>query len=240
MPSRSKVFQDDDKAFLAWMRANPKGFVLNARRKASHPVCVMHRSGCTHILGVRNSDTGALTEGPVMKVCATNVEALLHYVHTERTGRLALVKRCRSCDPIRSDIRVEPQAEERPQMVAHDRHTVMVPMNVYERNPEAIAVCLAHHGAICRVCAVDFRRRYGAIGDGFMQVHHLRQVGPADTGYVLDPVNDLVPVCPNCHAMLHRGREKPRSVEELRRIMELARKFAYGPNGWVERMEQSG
>ncbi len=73
-----------------------------------------------------------------------------------------------------------------------------------------------------------------------MQVHHLKTLTPKDADYVLDPVNDLVPACPICHAMLHRGRERPRSVEELRTIMELARKRSYGPNGWVERMEEAG
>ena len=33
-------------------------------------------------------------------------------------------------------------------------------------------------------------------------------------GYDVDPINDLMPVCPNCHAMLHR-RTPPFSVEEL-------------------------
>ncbi|MDP0715234.1 hypothetical protein B6J12_12865, partial [Klebsiella pneumoniae] len=38
--------------------------------------------------------------------------------------------------------------------------------------------------------------------------------------YQIDPVNELVPLCPNCHAMIHRGNEaKPLSVEELRAMM---------------------
>jgi 5-methylcytosine-specific restriction protein A len=67
----------------------------------------------------------------------------------------------------------------------------------------------------------------------------LRKLTESDIGYILDPINDMVPVCPNCHIMLHRGREKPRSIEELRRIMEQARVREHGVNGWVERMEQA-
>jgi 5-methylcytosine-specific restriction protein A len=38
--------------------------------------------------------------------------------------------------------------------------------------------------------------------------------------YLLDPVKDLVPVCPNCHAMLHRGiNGRVLTVEELRNVV---------------------
>lgn len=235
------IFQDDDKGFRRWMEDHPTGFVLNLRRKRSHPVSIMHRAGCAHIQGVRNRVGGAgLTGGHSMKACSEQVDDLLQFVAQERNGSRILVKRCKSCDPIRSDIRMEPDAGGTTAASDHERHVVMVPESIYERSAPARATCLAYHGAICRVCAVDFKRRYGALGDGFMQVHHLRTLSPKDADYVLDPVNDMVPVCPNCHAMLHRGRERPRSVEELRTILELARKRSYGPNGWVERMEDAG
>ena len=44
------------------------------------------------------------------------------------------------------------------------------------------------------------------------------------SGYQLDPVADLVPLCPNCHAMVHRGGGpgSPRTVSELRNIISAA------------------
>jgi 5-methylcytosine-specific restriction protein A len=113
-------------------------------------------------------------------------------------------------------------------------------MNAYENNPEARAICIAHHGSRCRVCAMDFKRTYGAIGEGYIQVHHVPPEGGVTDAYVLDPVKDLFPVCANCHAMLHRGREKPRSVEELRRVLEMARKRVLEVDGWPARAEGSG
>jgi hypothetical protein len=235
------IFQDDEAGFQLWMDKHPKGFVLNARRRRTHPTCIIHRSGCSHLRSVRNNpDVGALTGPPVMKVCAPGIDELLQFVMHDRSARMVLVKRCRTCDAIRSDIRVEPVREEREPAMRTERHTTLVPVNVYERNPEAIAICLAHYGAACRVCAMDFRRRYGALGEGFMQVHHLVHLKADTADYVLDPINDLVPVCPNCHAMLHRGTERPRTVEQLRRLLEMARKHHAGNNGWVERMEQEG
>ena len=57
-----------------------------------------------------------------------------------------------------------------------------------------------------RPTVVDFEKRYGAIGKGFIHVHHLRELAEVGKSVVVDPVKDLRPVCPNCHAMLHRQR----------------------------------
>jgi 5-methylcytosine-specific restriction protein A len=235
------IFEDDDSAFLAWMRDNPGSFVLNTRRRRSHPNCVIHRAGCPHLQGIRNApDRGTLTGAPVVKVVSSSVDALMEYVMTERTALRVLVKRCRSCDAIRADVHVEPTGNERFPDFKQDRHTVVVHMNAYENNPEARAICIAHLGSNCRVCAMDFKRSYGAIGEGYIQVHHVLPEGHPQEGYVLDPIRDLVPVCANCHAMLHRGREKARSVDELRRIMELARKRVLGVDAWTARVERNG
>ena len=89
-----------------------------------------------------------------------------------------------------------------------------VQVNVYERDPTARLRCLAKWGCVCVVCQFDFGARYGDLGRGFIHVHHLRPLGEVREGYQLDPVKDLRPVCPNCHAMLHR-RKPALSIYEL-------------------------
>ena len=93
----------------------------------------------------------------------------------------------------------------------------------YETDPRARARCIAEHGTTCQVCGIDFGAVYGDFADGYIHVHHITPVhqAAADGEYELDPINDLVPVCPNCHAMLHRHPDKPCSVETLRRLMEV-------------------
>ena len=93
----------------------------------------------------------------------------------------------------------------------------------YETDPRARAQCIAEHGTTCQVCDIDFGAVYGDFADGYIHVHHITPVhqAAADGEYELDPINDLVPVCPNCHAMLHRHPDKPCSVETLRRLMEM-------------------
>ncbi len=75
--------------------------------------------------------------------------------------------------------------------------------NRYERNRRARQACVDHWGATCSVCEFDFGASYGKLGKNFIHVHHLRELAQIGAEYVVDPVKDLRPVCPNCHAMLH-------------------------------------
>lgn len=88
-------------------------------------------------------------------------------------------------------------------------------VNYYERNQVARAKCIEHYGVQCYVCCFDFERVYGDIGKGFIHVHHLTQLSDISQGYEVDPVSDLRPVCPNCHAMLHK-RNPPYTIDELK------------------------
>ncbi|AVF41516.1 HNH endonuclease [Pandoraea apista] len=85
--------------------------------------------------------------------------------------------------------------------------TRTVIVNQYERNPEARRKCLEHHGYDCVVCGFNFVEKYGERGKDYIHVHHLRPLSQIGKAYIVDPINDLAPVCPNCHAMLHRGPE---------------------------------
>jgi 5-methylcytosine-specific restriction protein A len=91
-----------------------------------------------------------------------------------------------------------------------------VTVNKYERDPRARQACLNHFGYRCCVCDLDFEERYGELGRGFIHVHHLKELSTVGPDYQVDPLGDLRPVCPNCHAMLHKV-SPAMSVEELRR-----------------------
>ncbi|HEY9847125.1 MAG TPA: HNH endonuclease, partial [Candidatus Caenarcaniphilales bacterium] len=96
-----------------------------------------------------------------------------------------------------------------------------VTVNQYERSKKARDACLREHGADCSACGINFEQLYGEIGRGFIHVHHTRPLSRVKGTYQVDPKKDLVPVCPNCHAMLHR-REPAFDVEQLRSEMRAA------------------
>ena len=85
----------------------------------------------------------------------------------------------------------------------------------YERSPINRTLCLATHGYSCKVCGFNFEARYGEIGHEYIQVHHLTPVSLMGDGFIVNPATDLAPVCPNCHAMLHK-KNPPYTIEELK------------------------
>lgn len=98
--------------------------------------------------------------------------------------------------------------------VEGDRLDVL--QSLIERDPKARAACIRVHGTACSVCGFCFAETYGEMGDGFIHVHHLRPL--AEGVREVDPIEDLRPICPNCHAMIHR-RTPPLSIEELSEVL---------------------
>lgn len=90
--------------------------------------------------------------------------------------------------------------------------------NRYERNPLNRKLCLAAKGYDCTICGMNFEKRYGEIGHHFIHVHHIVPVSQIGEGYIIDPLKDLIPVCPNCHAMLHKSNP-PLSPDELKAML---------------------
>jgi predicted HNH restriction endonuclease len=94
----------------------------------------------------------------------------------------------------------------------------------HERNSEAVRLCKELKGVQCVCCEFDFEKFYGPIGEGFTHVHHLHPMSKTNGAYAVDPAKDLVPLCPNCHAMVHRGK-KLLTISELKKQIESARKI---------------
>jgi 5-methylcytosine-specific restriction protein A len=94
-----------------------------------------------------------------------------------------------------------------------------VEVNRYERDRRNRSAALAIHGSACLVCGMDFGRTYGPPADGYIEVHHVVPVSELGSDYVIDPKEDLVPLCPNCHAVAHR-RNPPFTVDEIRGLLQ--------------------
>ncbi|GAB3517538.1 HNH endonuclease [Arthrobacter monumenti] len=95
-------------------------------------------------------------------------------------------------------------------------------VNRYEWDPHAREACINHHGTSCSACGFSFEAVYGDIGKDFIQVHHIVPVSLVGGDYELDPLTDLVPLCPNCHAMAHQRKPVPYTPAELRTLISRA------------------
>jgi 5-methylcytosine-specific restriction protein A len=112
----------------------------------------------------------------------------------------------------------EAVALQNPERLPEGSRTV-VQVNRYERSPINRANCIAMQGDSCKACGFNFASIYGPVGAGFIHVHHVIPVSQLGEGYVIDPAIDLVPLCPNCHAMAHKA-DPPFTVEQLRGILQ--------------------
>ena len=94
-----------------------------------------------------------------------------------------------------------------------------ISVNTYERNRTVRDKCLQHYGTRCAVCAQDMSEIYGPEATGLIHVHHLKPLSEIKEDYQVNPITDLRPVCPNCHAVIHR-RKPPYKIEEVKGFLE--------------------
>lgn len=102
----------------------------------------------------------------------------------------------------------------------------LVSVNVRERSPSARQKCIEAHGTVCTVCRTDLGDIYGEEFSEKIHVHHLKPISEYDGVHDIDPVNDLCPVCPNCHMIIHCRQDKPYSIEEVRAFIASVRSKA--------------
>lgn len=98
--------------------------------------------------------------------------------------------------------------------------TKQILVNSFERNAVARRKCIEYYGLNCQVCNFNFESVFGPIGKDFIHVHHVVDISTIGKEYSVAPIKDLVPVCPNCHNMLHR--KKPAyTINELKQMLQV-------------------
>lgn len=89
-----------------------------------------------------------------------------------------------------------------------------------ERNRTAAKYAKKFHGSRCQACDLDFGERYGEIGKGFIEAHHLRPIAKLEEGIPVkyDVAADFAVLCSNCHRMIHRT-EDPSDLTMFRKLI---------------------
>ena len=83
--------------------------------------------------------------------------------------------------------------------------------------------CLHYNGYRCQGCGYKMSELYGEVAERIIHVHHLKPVSKLPPGYEIDPINELVPLCPNCHTVVH-ARKQPLTIKQLKRALMTPRK----------------
>lgn len=208
------------RAFAANLSADPLGWISQLERVRSAGVAVT--------VYVDQEVLGSNTDLPDLDYRAIEIECV---ARTESKG--AEARRAAALEASRATVSLvlsglELEATEMVEDLS-EGSVVRVEVNKYERNPVARMQCIAHYGSRCWTCDLSFAETYGDLGAGYIHVHHRVLVSSYDgETYVVDPIRDLVPLCPNCHMMIHR-RRPPLEPEELRRILQRPEKESLPP-----------
>ena len=93
-----------------------------------------------------------------------------------------------------------------------------------ERNSTAARYAKKFHGNRCQACDLNFAERYGDIGEGFIEAHHLRPIASLEEGVAVryDVAEDFGVLCSNCHRMIHRYFD-PSDLATFRTIIKNER-----------------
>lgn len=94
-----------------------------------------------------------------------------------------------------------------------------ITVNAYERNSYARKKCIEYYGTSCSICNFNFGHEFGNIGKNFIHVHHIKPLSEIAGEYKINPIQDLRPVCPNCHAMLHSKTPAYR-INEIKQLLK--------------------
>lgn len=99
-----------------------------------------------------------------------------------------------------------------------ERKHITKEMDVIRRNPQLRQQCIDRYGYQCQCCGMDFAEMYGEeLGANFIEVHHLKPISTFETeGIPKDFVKNLVPLCSNCHSMIHHIEQSDHPLRDLR------------------------
>lgn len=90
----------------------------------------------------------------------------------------------------------------------------------YERDPQNRAKAIAYHGSKCILCGFDFEEVYGARGKGYIEIHHINPLSSVGEEKEINPITDLIPVCANCHRMIHRRKNDVLSIDLMKKLIK--------------------
>lgn len=145
----------------------------------------------------------------------------LHYIKSRKKKRLITTH----SQPYTYQDPLTPAATPEEDSVMEEGALRQVSITTKERNRNARQACLRKYGDqayICQACGFDFEKFYGLKGREYIEVHHLNPIAAIDGAHEIDSAEGLVPLCSNCHSMIHRAGPnilRPITLEALKELI---------------------
>ena len=112
----------------------------------------------------------------------------------------------------------KPQAPPFREETEGERKHIVKETDVVRRNPQLRQQCIDRYGYQCQCCGMNFAELYGEeLGANFIEVHHLRPISTYEKdGIPENFLENLVPLCSNCHSMIHHIKNSEHALSDLR------------------------
>ena len=180
---------------------------------SSEPIDLEHRGAYTrlafyepgHVFGIKYTKDDIPSNEKIISDLTAMLE--LYNIAFHRGGTRAF-----DMDLPNSDQTYDESLTEKKQMRVH---------LTAERNRILVRRVKEIHGFTCEVCGFNFEEKFGELGKGFIEAHHLTPFSelPEDKVVHLDPETDFAVVCSNCHSMLHR-KNAPQTFVDFKAYFE--------------------
>jgi hypothetical protein len=213
-------FENDEPGYLAWIRTNTDGYVLNLNRRPKKNYLVLHRASCRDIcIPSPHRGTEQFTGGNYAKLCATDVGSIATWISEKVPAALGFSGLCKRCRPaasldtaemlrrtfaLESDQALHDSAtarRKRLESAAPKPAVRFVSTRVFVRNPDVVAEVQHRAQGRCERCHSEAPFNSRATGAPYLEVHH--RIPLADNGD--DTVGNAIALCPNCHRYRHHG-----------------------------------
>lgn len=151
----------------------------------------------------------------------TELDSFFHFIEAVDTGKQFFADFQTSAEKMNRDF--ENVINDPWVSAVEDKRTHQSEQRV--RNQKLRHNCISRYGCQCYVCKFAFSQKYGETGEGFIEIHHINPLSkkqPDEPTYV----NELRPVCANCHRMLHRKNLDGtfHTTESLRKVIKKFKK----------------
>ncbi len=98
-----------------------------------------------------------------------------------------------------------------------------VESKLYKRSSKLREIAIEHFkyngDILCKACKFSFNKFYGEIGEGYIEIHHIKPVFKYENDELDKTIeaalSNVVPVCSNCHRMIHRDSRNPLKIDFL-------------------------
>jgi hypothetical protein len=202
-----EIFDNDDKNYLKWLKNNPKGYVISMYRNRSPKNMTLHRATCICISKyTKMARKGGFTERKYIKICLISLREAQKWVSTNGRPNGTFSKECSKCNDnnkIKKNNYVGYQAfTPTAADISEPIDTKRIKTETYRilRDTSLARQIKKDHGCVCQICTEKLMMEKNA---PYAEAHHIKPLGSPHNGP--DKSDNIICVCPNCHALLDYG-----------------------------------